>query len=294
MIFISLNGIEMRAIYENIKEDARVDKDNPLLLVYNVDTPSFDFMWHYHLEYELTLIVNGHGKRIVGDNYETFVPGDLVLFGSNLPHTYEGKQAGNVKPLKSVVIQFSGGLFTCFKELGVFALIQQMLDKSTSGLFFQNSGDVQQLIQDLPNRKGVQKILDLILILDKLSVKDSTSLATLKYKPLKGQANEQRINIVCNFIQDNFREPITINDAAAMIHLSPSAFCKFFKRAMCRTFTDYMNEIRISRACIELIETDSPIVQISDNCGFNSSSYFIRIFTKKKGISPREYRKKIS
>jgi hypothetical protein len=116
-------------------------------------------------------------------------------------------------------------------------------------------------------------------------------LASSFYQPLRGKENEKRINKVCQYIQKHASEPMNIQKAAALIHLSPSAFCKFFKRITGKTFSDYVNDIRIANVCSQLLATDKQVAEIAYGNGFETLTYFNRIFLKKTNMRPSIYRK---
>ncbi len=135
-----------------------------------------------------------------------------------------------------------------------------------------------------------QKITGLLKILEEVSELKSVSLASSFYQPLKGKENENRINKVCQYVQKHATEPLTIHKAAALIHLSPGAFCKFFKRITGKTFSDYVNDIRIANVCNQLLATDKQIAELAFMNGFETLTYFNRVFLKKKGVRPGQYR----
>jgi len=118
-----------------------------------------------------------------------------------------------------------------------------------------------------------------------------TSLASTFFQPIKGSENEKRINNIFQYIQKHATEKLTIQKAALLVHLSPSAFCKFFKRVTGKTFSDYVNDVRIANVCSDLLASDKQIAEIAYQNGFETLSYFNRIFLKKKNISPNSYRK---
>ncbi|GHN01753.1 AraC family transcriptional regulator [Cytophagales bacterium WSM2-2] len=276
----------MRAAREHIV----TDKDNPAMVAYQLTIPSFKFFWHYHPEYELTQILSGSGKRIVGDSHESFQTGDLVLLGPDLPHTWIDEKSKSRKESGAIVIQFSESMFAGISNLGVFDNIQRMLAESRTGLSFKSNELLKAQIQQLPKLKGVGRISALLSLLEELSHQKARRLSSPRFIFPKGKETERRINKVCNFVQDNFSSGITVQQAADTIHLSPSAFCKFFKRITGKTFSDYVNEIRISNACVQLVESDKPISVIASDCGFENLSYFNRVFLKKKKLRPGNYR----
>lgn len=258
----------------------------------DIDQEKLDFFWHYHPEYELTLIVKGKGSRLIGDNHSYFENGDLVLIGPGLPHTWISDSSIKGK-CKVILIQFSVDFIERFVGLKELAAINKLLLNSKQGISLNGnkSAAVRKLIQGLPAKRDLEKITHLLYILNELSKLKATSLASSFYQPLKGSENEKRINRVCQYVQKHASEPLTIHKAAALIHLSPSAFCKFFKRMTGKTFTDYVNEIRIANVCSQLLATDKQVAEIAYENGFGTLTYFNRIFMKKMKMRPTRYRK---
>lgn len=258
----------------------------------DIDQEKLDFFWHYHPEYELTLIVKGKGSRLIGDNHSYFENGDLVLIGPGLPHTWVSDSSIKGK-CKVILIQFSVDFIERFVGLKELAAINKLLLNSKQGISLNGnkSAAVRKLIQGLPAKRDLEKITHLLYILNELSKLKATSLASSFYQPLKGSENEKRINRVCQYVQKHASEPLTIHKAAALIHLSPSAFCKFFKRMTGKTFTDYVNEIRIANVCSQLLATDKQVAEIAYENGFGTLTYFNRIFMKKMKMRPTRYRK---
>jgi len=191
------------------------------------------------------------------------------------------------------VIQFSRDFIERFAGLEEFTAINKLLLRAKHGILFKGKIpplSIQQ-IQLLPEKMGVEKITGLLHILHELSALKSASLASSYYQPLKGKENENRINKVCQYVQKHAAEPVTIHKAAALIHLSPGAFCKFFKRITGKTFSDYVNDIRIANVCSQLMATDKQVAEIAYGNGFEKLTYFNRVFLKKKKMQPSSYRK---
>ncbi len=273
-------------------EDIGKKRGQHSIIAFEIEQQKLDFFWHYHPEYELTLIVHGKGTRMVGDHHENFESGDLVFIGPDLPHTWmsDRHMEGNCKV---VVIQFTKELIQRFIGLEEDAKINGFLSDSKRGLIINsnNNDNVKNLIKALPSKTGIDKISVFLQILHLLSTLESRTLASSFYQPLKGAENEKRINTVCQYIQKHSTEPLTIQRAASIIHLTPSAFCKFFKRITGKTFSDYVNDIRIANVCRDLIATDKQVSTIAFENGFDTLTYFNRIFLKKKGMKPSNYRK---
>lgn len=279
----------MKAILEDIKTNQGISSFH----AFRYQVPYFQFKWHYHPEFELTYIVKGNGYRIVGNSYEPFNDGDLVLLGSNLPHTWSGKADGDVNS-DAIVIQFSSEFILPFLELNESLLIKNMLNSSLRGINFEPDEQLVTKIIEITKTNGVDRILKLISILDILSKKQIKLIAPNTFHNVVSKKSEVRINKVCLFIQNNFQNKIYLKEVADLIYLTESNFCKFFKKATGKTYSGYVNEIRINEASRLLIQSDRTISQISFECGFETLSYFNRVFLNKKGITPSFYRKRSS
>jgi AraC-like DNA-binding protein len=272
-------------------EDIPSKKGDASFYVKHLRVPAFEFKWHYHPEYELTYILKGKGYRVVGNAHAHFSEGDLVLLGSNLPHTWCGKLDDGV-PSEALVIQFSKDFIEPFLNLNESRPIQSLIDLSWRGLSFQVNQQLEAKLHSLANTSGLESILSLLSILHHLSEVKSKPLTTENYHGIITKQFESRVNKVCTHLQHHFHEAITLKQVADLIYMSESNFCKFFKKATGTTFSDYVNDLRITEACHMLLYTDETISHIANACGFESLSYFNRVFLKKKKHTPSEFRKR--
>jgi AraC-like DNA-binding protein len=266
--------------------------NNQSFICYEVNLPSFDFFWHYHPEYELTCILKGKGKRLVGDSYERFEAGDLILLGPILPHTWVTEK--QIKEnCSAIVIQFTHEFIEQLFKFPEMKCCEKLFAKAGRGLHFNTSknNDCVLLLQKMLQSNELARLTLLMQVLQQLSNKKNVPLTSPQYKPMKGNENQQRINKVFVYVEKEFKESVSVKKAAALIHLSESAFCKFFKRASGKTFSDYTNEIRTAHTCQLLIETDKSISEIAFSAGFESLTYFNRVFLRKKKVTPGRYRK---
>ncbi len=275
----------MKAVLEDIK----LQQGTSSFYAYQFQVPFFEFKWHYHPEYELTYIVKGNGYRIVGNTYENYTEGDLVLLGPNLPHTWTGK-AVESESFEAIVIQFSKEFITSFLGFDEAHFIKNLLENSARGIAFEAIQELVQAIKSLIEKEGMDRILQLISALNQLAQSNYTLITPNTFHTIASKKSELRINEVCLFIQNNFNSNITLKQVASQIYLTESNFCKFFKKATGKTFSDYLNEIRINEASRLLLQTDKTISQISFECGFETLSYFNRVFLKKKSQTPSVFR----
>lgn len=263
-----------------------------LFIVLNHPNAKFDYPVHYHSDYEINLVMDTYGTRTVGDSEEEFNTLDLIMIGPNIPHAWKGEV---VEGNHVVTIQFSDKLLN-FPILGkrLFSSIKQLLIESQHGISF--SEQIQLLMKDkilkLTKIQGFHTVLEFFSILYELSIADRRILVSNQYdtKDTVRTSKSRRIAKVCEYIDKNIEEPIRLGDVAQLVSMSESAFSHFFKKKTNCTFIDYVTNLRIARACQLLSETTYTVAEICYTCGFNNLSNFIRIFKKKKGSTPQEYR----
>ena len=217
---------------------------------------------------------------------------DLKLHTTNIDHNTPLANKGKDSEENFAVTHESCNKSKKDADLKIARILYKLKKIQEDTLQAENkSASLKEVLKGLPYKSGIEKVTGLIHILDILSTVKMTTLASPFFQPLKGRENEKRINIVCQYIQKHATETLTIHKAAALIHLSPSAFCKFFKRMTAKTFSDYVNEIRITNVCNDLLATDKQVAEIAYENGFETLTYFNRIFLKKKNMSPSSYRK---
>ncbi|MGH3742484.1 MAG: AraC family transcriptional regulator [Micromonosporaceae bacterium] len=248
----------------------------------------FPFEWHIHPEHELTLITAGHGRRFVGDAIEPYRPGDLVLLGPQLPHTWLSEPPG---PAEAVVIQFRHDFLGAqLWQAPEFAGVAELLVRARRGLRFGDgvSEPVRALMAETdPARRAIA----LLHALTTLATARARPLASEGYVPLLDEHARRRIDSVCRHLAEHHAEPVTLAEAARIANLTPAAFCRFFRRATGHTLTSYLTQLRIAAARRELITTDRPVAQIAADCGYANLSHFNRTFRRLTGRSPSEFRR---
>jgi len=248
----------------------------------------FPFKWHFHPEYELTLIVSGEGRRFVGDGIAEFAAGDLVLLGRNLPHTWHSRACEfTASPARSraVCIQFAddflGEAFFARPEL---ARVRRLLKRSAVGLRFGRRTHALVAQRMIAMR-------ELIAVLDLLArSRDVAELSTAGFAPSLRVEDRRRIDRVYEFVNEHFGRQLGLAETARVVGMSPTTFSRFFHRTSGKHFTAYVNELRIGSACRLLIETDRGIADIALEVGFGNLSNFNRRFLELKRLRPREFR----
>lgn len=281
----------MKAILEQIRPPAEHS-----FASFQFANPRFDCPYHYHPEVELTLIASGYGQRLVGDHLGAFQAGDLVLMGANLPHSYfhspgfdEGPQGA-----RSIVIQFlpefAGDFLAHAPECRT---ITRLIQKSRRGVVFspETRRHAASRMVELVKTTGLRRMILFLEILQTLVQDRQMKLLTNEgFHPNFNEDQALRIQRVCAYLTEHFCHPIPLEAAAQIAHLTPPAFSRFFHRATNRTFTRFLNELRVSHACRLLLDTDKTVAEIAFESGFENLSNFNRQFQSMRETTPRQYR----
>jgi AraC-like DNA-binding protein/quercetin dioxygenase-like cupin family protein len=262
--------------------------------------PSFGVFWHYHPEYQLTLVRRGQGKRFVGDDVSRFKAGDLVLTGPNLPHMWCSARARDPKspPAEAILIQFPESIFGGqFLELPEMSAVRRLLQRSAQGIRFADSvrGKIASRMVRMGRQRGLARLIELLEILRILSQAPVDRVLSSKaYRPAVAFPDRERIDRICRYLAENSARPIVLAQAAAASHMSVPAFTRFFRKCTGKSFVEYLTELRVGAACRLLVETDRTVTQVCYAAGFNNLSNFNRRFRDQKGITPREFRRQYS
>jgi AraC-like DNA-binding protein len=265
--------------------------DGTTFLSYARRERAFGFGWHYHREYELTLITEGEGTRYVGTTVERYRPGDLVLLGPDLPHTFTSEPYEGMA--EAAVTQFRHDfLGPGFFALPQFLGIDGLLARSARGLRFGGVGeDMRAVLTGLPRLEPTAQTVALLDVLRHLAADSAaTPITGPGYAPAPSNATRDRIDAVCRHLQQTHTEPVRQEDVAALAHMSPTSFSRFFRAAMGRTLTDYVNQLRVETACSLLTGTSLPVTEVAARAGYRNLSNFNRRFRELKGLRPTEYR----
>jgi AraC-like DNA-binding protein len=249
---------------------------------------SFGFAWHFHREYELTLITAGPGTRYVGTSVEGYLPGDLVLLGPDLPHTYASEEQS-----EAAVTQFRHDFLGAgFFELPQFAAVHGLLSRSARGLYFGDvAAELQADITALPRLEPALQTVRLLDVLHRLADDTrATPITGAGYAAAPSTAVRDRVDVVCRHLQQAHTEPVVLDEIAALVHMSPTSFSRFFRRAIGCTLTDYVNQLRIETACRLLTTTALPVTEIATRSGYHNLANFNRRFREQKGLPPTHYR----
>ena len=253
--------------------------------------------WHFHPEHQLTLAVRSQGHRLVGDHLGALEDGDVVLVGSNVPHVWhQAVDAGS--EAEAVIVRFDEGFvgkeFMAKEEMeGVRALLR----RAARGLVVQGKAreEVARRMLALPEEGRLERVVGLLAILARLAsakAGEMKALASASYEPMLLSEDQDRMERVCAYIHQHYTEKVERRELAALAALSEGAFSRFFHSRTGRTVPQYVNELRVGRACRLLLEFPGRTVSdVALDCGFDNLANFNRRFLAARGVAPSVFRK---
>lgn len=256
----------------------------------------FTYPIHNHSVYELNFVENAKGvRRIVGDSQEVIGDYDLCLITSpNLEHVWEQNECHS-DDIREITVQFDFSMSdeTLFGR-NPYASITRMMQQAKKGLSFplQAIMKVYGLLDTLSSVKdGFYAVQQFLTILYELSrCENARTLASSSYAKVTVEDDSRRILKVKNYISKNYMDELRLPELASLAGMSSSAFSRFFKLHTGRNISEYIIDLRLGYAARMLVDTAKSISEIGFDCGFNNLSNFNRIFKKKKGCSPSEFR----
>lgn len=254
--------------------------------------------WHFHPEYEIVLVTESTGRRFIGDQISRFEPGDMVLLGPYLPHTYQNDpEYLNENPVlraKSIVVHFREDTFgDNFFTLPEAQRIVTLLARSVKGLEISGKTNdlISQKLHELIDAKAMHRWVLLVDILDILS--KSQDLRPICTNIITGQNKTEtdRMSRILDFVNKSYNRDITLAEVAALANMAENSFSRYFSQRTRKSFTSYVNEVRLSHASKLLIETNKNITDICFESGFNNLSNFNRQFRAVYNNNPVSFRK---
>ncbi len=267
------------------------------VIFFDEERPHFAVPWHFHPEIEILFVVKSSGTSYVGDGIHRFTDGEISIIGENVPHWWKSDRkysdGTDNSGIKALIIQFRKEIFESnFINLPEMAAIGEFLKKSQRGVQFL--GKSRKILGDQITKifqlSGINRITELILLLDMMAnTKDYKYHSSIGYSKTVNTYDFYRFNKIHEHIILNFNKPIKLEDVANTVNISPTAFCRYFKKHTGKTFLSFLNEMRIGHACKLMIDGKLPVALASMESGFNNLSHFNAQFKRVMKLTPTEY-----
>ena len=256
----------------------------------------FTYPIHQHPVYELNFVERAPGvRRIVGDSNEVIGEYDLVLITSpDLEHVWEQNTCVS-EDIREITIQFdidfsANSLF----DRNPFNSMKRMMVEAQKGLCFPLDA-IMKVYRELDTlssiKDGFYAFMQFLTILYELSkCEGARALSSTSFAKIEVPSDSRRVQKVKTFIDAHYREEIRLAQLSDIAGMSDSSFSRFFKLHTGRKLSDYIIDLRLGHACRQLVDSTNSVAEICYACGFNNLSNFNRIFRKRKGCSPSEFR----
>lgn len=276
---------------------------NDVFAVRVTDLPYFSTEFHFHKECQMVYVVESEGKRIIGDSVETFQGDELILLGSEIPHVWHNDEEYFEKDkterhARSVALFFDPDkLVRLLVHLTPVKRLEAFLETARRGMKFSGNAKkiLKQLLLKISKQESLTQVVTLLKILEFLTeTSEYELLASNGYINTYQTKDNDRMDKVFKYIVNNYKTEIQLDDIASLAHMNKQAFCRYFKSRTQKTYTEFVNNIRIGHACKLMAESDHRIAELAYDCGFNSLSNFNRVFKEMKGVTPRDYKKMIA
>lgn len=286
---------ESKSIYFRIP---KIDKEG--FVVQYDDLDHFYNQLHHHPELQLIYIIEGTGDLFVGNSITPFEDGNLFLIGSNQSHIFKSDseyfREDMDKNARSISIFFNmESLGDGFFDITETVAIRNLINRANRSIKFHSeiAQTFGERIERLINITGFDRFLEILSILNELAKSNNYDyLTAMSNSSPPSDKESERINNVINYILNHYKEDIPLEAIAEVANYSKAAFCRFFKKRTRKTFSEFLNEVRISQACKLLRNSDLNISQICYESGYNNVSNFNRQFKKLTGTTPKSYSKK--
>lgn len=259
------------------------------------DLPYFYDTLHFHPEWQITLMLESTGTQFVGDNVARFQPFDIYFLGSNLPHVFRNDAEYYAQSMRaySVSIYFRGDILgENFLDIPETHHLKTLLTEASRGFRIRNkeANALTTLVESIIHKNGFEKLLTFLEILNAISASpDKEFLSSIAYQSTQKETDNQRINDVFEFLMRNYEREVNLEEVAGIASMTPNAFCRFFKLRTRKTFSEFLNDIRIGHACRMLQNGDTSVLEVCFANGFNNVSNFNRQFKNRTSMTPSAY-----
>lgn len=277
------------------REVTTLNEKTDSMLVFDRYKDDFNCPLHYHPEYELNFISDcKNATRIVGDSIEPIGDYELCLVGPNLYHDWQRGKCEVIKTSREITTQFVASLFPQeLMDKDIFKPISDMLKRSEHGVLFtqETAKAIEPLLSEMAQTKGFEAYLIFQRLMYELSVSPGQRLLSSEsFQSDNIVSTDARMERIHSYLMQNYGQKILLSDVADNINMSPISVTRLIKQRTGKSFIDFLNEIRLGFATRMMVDSDKNISEICFSCGFNNISNFNRIFKKRQGLTPTEFR----
>ena len=250
--------------------------------------------WHFHRASELTFFEKGTGTRFVADHIEHFESGDLVMLGSNVPHYWHVRGES-----KGAAIQWHFPAEHGIWEFAEARSLKWLEEAARRGLHVRGptAAAAWAQMQQVENSTGLARLsafLGLLALLASAPLGDTRTLAARPFSIAGTAEHQEAVSRAVSYIAAHYRDGVHLKDLLRITSMSRATFARQFQRHAGKSFSAFLNQVRLQAVCRALRDTDQRIGSIALEHGFNNLSFFNRLFRREFGVPPNLHRTRFS
>lgn len=270
----------------------KIPKAQNIGLIYQEDKEIvFYDKLHQHDEIQISYIARGEGTLIVGDAVKDYSCGDIIVVGANQPHLFKSDLRFSEESYMISLFFTKESFGELFFELDDFKILKTFFQwAAVSFKVIQPETRLRAYFSELSYRSSFERFIIFMKILEIITFCEKEKLSSMSYANELSDREGKRMRNIIDYTLNNFHLPTNLATIASIANLSTNSFCRYFKQRTNKTYTVFLNEIRVEYACKLLRSSDALVLEISERCGFNNISNFNRKFKELKGVPPSQYR----
>lgn len=264
------------------------------VLVQEDRIPQFYPYLHRHKEAQLIWIIKGHGTLIVDNSFHDFASNDIFLIAPQQSHVFRSHATDNDEEVHSLSVFYDpDGSLNALLNLPELRPFHSFIKEYRGGFKVpqRHTSFISKRMIKIQKAAHTDQIIHFLHLLRAFCKMEPrpVQLASLSNETIS-EGEGLRMGKIYNYVLKNYRSSLTLDDVAEEAHLTPQAFCRYFKKRTGVTFVTFLNELRVTEACKSLTSGRyDNISGVAYSCGFNSIANFNRVFKNVAGASPKDY-----
>ncbi len=272
--------------------------DNKSIIIKEEKLPHFYPHLHRHAEVQVTWIIEGEGTLVAGNAMHNFQKNEIFWMGAKQPHVFKSTpdyfENKSKKRTHSIDIFFNANMqLSSFFSLPEMRSLKTFIDQQNNGFNVPKNrvSDISKKMLLVSSTSGAEQFIHFIDLLKDFSTLPNVNALSSESKTVKVNDIEGlRIANIYNYVMQNYKDSITLEEVAKIAYMTPQAFCRYFKKHTHNTLVSFVNQVRVNEACKKLVEQQNDTIAcIAYDTGFNSITNFNRVFKSVVKKSPKEY-----